>query len=203
MTTARVSQIARQSTLRLAETKSPIFTSTRSPSSDFYYASNLIYPITQGTTSESVIGEKMFLKNISIRVLYKSSTSLASPTSLQHIRVAVVKSKKDFTNTHSSITTSDIMRTPLASSPIVDTYDNHKVTVLKQYKRTLTPQTASGSQATFDINVPINSNVTFQSDNAGYLKFGNYYLILHATDGSGVNTTGLFVMSWNVNFKDM
>lgn len=197
--TKAVATIAKKATLKVAETKSYISSSTRSPVSDLYYASNLIYPITQGTTSETVIGEKMFLKNIHIRLFYKTAIGLGAAQ--QTVRFMVVQAKKDFTNSHGTVSYLDLMR-GVGGTPSVDFPDHHKVTILKKYEMVLNPSTTSGHVFVKDIYVPINANKTFQSDNSGYFKAGNYYLILHASDFSGLNTTGQFSFTWSVNYKD-
>lgn len=194
-----VTVLAKKATMRIAETKSFISQSTRSAVSDFYYASNLIYPLSQGTTAETIVGEKIFLKNMHLRVFYK--TDAARAASPQTLRIMVVQAKKDLTNTHTSITASDVMRTG-GSTPAVDYPDIHKISVLKKYEMVLNPPTTAGMALVKDIYVPINANKTFQVDNGGYFKMGNYYLILHASDFSGINSTGLFSFTWTVNYKD-
>lgn len=199
--TSAIARIAKKVDLKLAETKSFISTSTRSATSDSWYASNLIYPISENTGNENVIGEKMYLQNIKVRVSYVSASARgASP---QFLRVAVVKAKKDYTNSHALITSSDLVRTPGAAQTIDDFIDEHKVIKFKDFGRAFNPNTSSGGATYWDFTVPINRTEYFLTDNGGYFMHGNYYLMIQATDFSGINTVGTFAFTWTVNFKDM
>jgi len=195
-----VKQIAKKTTLQVAETKVYQNHDQLSLTSDFWQVRNLIYPMSQGTTSVNVIGEKIHLKSINLRCVYR--TESARTDQIQFIRCALIKSKHDYTNTSSVVTSTELVKSPTANSPVCDIFDYHKITVLRQYKRVLTPQTTKGAACIFDFNVPINKTEYFQVDNGGYLKYGNYYLVAMATDASGINTCGQFIFNWNVNFKD-
>lgn len=199
--TSAIAKIAKKVDLRLAETKSFISTSTRSATSDIWYASNLIYPITENTGNENVIGEKMYITNMKFRVSFVSATARTSTP--QFLRVAVVKAKKDFTNSHSAITNTDLIRSPAAAQTADDFIDQHKVIKLKDLCRSFNPQTASGASTFWEFTVPVNRTEYFLIDNGGYFMQGNYYLCLQATDFSGINTCGTFSFTWTVNFKDM
>jgi len=200
VTAAKVAQIARSVNLRQAETKQFQAASYLNMTSDFWQGVNLIYPMTQGTTSVNVIGEKIHLSSFNFRCLYRTDT--ARTDSIQYLRVALIKAKKDFTNTSASLSTTDLVKSPTAATPFCDMFDYHKISVIRQYKRVLIPKTTKGYATSFDFNVKVGKNEFFQTDNGGYFKNGNYYLIAMATDGTGINTTGQFIYSYDVNFKD-
>jgi len=196
--TSAIAKIAKKVDLSLAETKSFIGTSSRSGTSDFWYASNLIYPIGQGTLNENIVGEKMYIEKINFRLSWKSSSAL--PVGL---RVAVVKAKQNFTNSHASITATDIIRSPASITPLADHLDNHKLIIKKDITRVAHPNTTSGIFEEFVFSVPIKKTEYFLSDNNGYLQFGNYYLLLMGTDGTGIGSVGTWGFTWTVDFKDM
>lgn len=197
-----IAKIAKKVDLRLAETKSYLGTANFNPVSDLWYAQALSYPIAQGTAAENVIGEKMMFKNIRLRIGYTSGATLSGTP--QIIRFAIVKAKQDFTTTRSLVTASDIVRAPTGATGYCDFYDDHKITVLSQFDRAVNPNhTSSGHTTHFEVSVPINKTEYNLQNNAGYLKNGNYYLLMFATDFTGINTTGTWFYSWTVDFKDM
>lgn len=194
-------RIAKKVDFATAETKSYLGTSARSAVSDFWYASNLTYPIAQGTASTNVLGEKMYITNLKFRIFYLANPSLVGVP--QIIRVAVVKAKQDFTNSHSAITAADVIRSPAATNSFPDFLDDHKIKIIRQYSRALNSGNDFPQVTVMELNVPIKRTEYIQVDNGGYFMTGNYYLLLNATDFSGVNTAGTFNFSWTVDFKDM
>lgn len=200
MTEKKVVQIAKRVNIKQAETKQFQATNSYNMTSDSWKGVNLIYPMSQGYASTNLIGEKIFLRSITVKALY--ITDGARTSSTQYVRLALIKAKKDFTNSSATLTASDIVKTPTAATSYPDIFDTHKISVLRQYKRILHPNTTSGTATSFEFSVPIGKNEYWQSDGAGYLKSGNYYLVLNASDASGINTTGNFFITYSVNFVD-
>jgi len=63
--------------------------------------------------------------------------------------------------------------------------------------------TQQNSVAHFNIRVPINKSHWFRSDNSGYLKNGDYYLIMVAEkDTAPVGNGGYVSYQWAMNFTD-
>lgn len=201
---AEVSKIAKRVVLRQAETKSYYQSSTNATVFDTVgYARNLIYPIAQGATSETVIGEKLHIKNIRIKgqMLFNGTTEADKMT-----RFVIIKSEKDLTNSQASITLSDVFRAtsngslaPTVSSPDLHKidlfYDSGPIRVVKSYATHLPIYP-------IDINVNIDKTEYFDGDNSGNLKGGNYYFVFTAYDGSTANMANI-AFDWTVNYKDL
>lgn len=196
--TKAVTKIVKKVDHKLAETKSYLGTASINPISDGWYSQNLIFALSQGITSTTLVGTKIFLKSFHLRVFYE--TLAARGSNPQLLRVAIIRAPQHLGSGLQS--NSDIIRTPAGSTTYQHFLDYHKVSVLKEYKRFINPLTASQQSTGFDIKIPINKTVTFASDNGGYLKDANYYIIVNASDYSGVNQPGQFQISYEVNFQD-
>lgn len=196
--TKAVTKIVKKVDHKLAETKSFLGTVSLNPISDGWYSQNLIFALSQGVSAETMVGTKLFLKSFHLRVFYE--TLAARGSSPQLIRVAVIRAPQHLGS--GLLNTSDIVRAPAGATTYQHFIDYHKVSVLKEYKRFINPLTASQQSTGFDIKIPINKTVTFTADNSGYLKDSNYYLVVNASDYSGVNQAGQFQISYEVNFQD-
>lgn len=198
-----VARIARNVALKAAETKSFISNvSGGSQTQDAVVATNLIYSIGQGVTAESVIGEKVFIKNIHLKGYFNTDTTNDAACTL---RCALVRTKKALTNSRASITVTDAFRTNVTNEAALGHFDLHKVDVLwdKMYKVGIPNISGLSMTQAFDFNVPINKTHYFDADNSGYFKDKNYYLIVTAyKEKFGTVTPGFMSLQWTVNFKD-
>lgn len=202
MSVQQVSRIARSVTLRAAETKSYLkdIGNTNQPD-DALRVWNLNYGISQGTTAEGIVGEKLHLKNIRIQGIVNSATQGNSNT--KTVRMLVFKTKKALATGTSGIdvTVTDVMRSNIGT--FRNHVDLHKVDLL--YDRTLMLTPNYNNQVvskTFTINVPINKTEYFDTDNSGFLKDKNYYFAIQHYDGNGIYTPATHSFCYSVNFKD-
>lgn len=199
-----VATIAKKAVLRQAETKSPITNVNITLGDNLVYAQNLIYFIPQGDSSTAVDGAKMNIRNINIRgqlTGYNTSVDNAPIT----FRVAVVKTKKALTNTNTAITATDVLRSNTSYNASLGHFDLHSVTLLEDKTFSLpTPNIANTAvMKPFDMNIRVNKDEYYDKDNSGYLKGGNYYVIITASRwGAGSVNAGAAYLQWTVNFKD-
>lgn len=202
MTAQKVATIAKKVVMKSAETKSFLGNSgTIAPLDTIYNVQNLIFPIAQGLSAENIIGEKLHILNMRIRL--NMFTTNNSNNITKYARVVCFAIKKPLTNTNTTITASEIFRVPLGANPTQHHVDLHKVDLLYDNVFTLVPQVAAQTVQRF-VQIPININksVTFESDNSGYLKNKNYYLAVMGQDGSSISSPVTFTYTYSVNFKD-
>lgn len=201
-----VATIAKRVVHREAETKSAINSLSQAVAGDSVYAQNINFFLAQGDTSESIDGEKFMLKNIYMKAsIIKHNNSTATNEDLT-FRVMLIRTKKALTNTSTIITYSDVFRGSsdrLASKGFVDL---HKVDLLydKTFHFSQPNQANTFAQKAITINKKINKNLLFDTDNGGYLKDKNYYLIYTAhTPNNTVETVATLRAQWALNFKDL
>lgn len=201
---AQVARIARQVTLKTAETKSYIANIADSVTDNVYRVVCLNYGMVEGNTAETRVGEKVFIKNVRIKGT-ALNTSGGGASMLQRIgRITVFMAKKNLaTSSPSTLTTrSDVFRgTAYIHS---DHVDLHKVTLL--YDNTfLFPLQNATDQYTnklIDINVPINRTKFFDSDTQTYFKDMDIYVAYGIYTNGGITTPGQFIFNYAVNWKD-
>lgn len=201
-----VTAIAKKATLKVAETKSSISIRLADLFNDLVYAQNLNFHLAQGQTAETIVGEKLYLKNIYIKGRFYSYNTAGAGNSNLHCRLMVIRTKKALTNTFSSITYDDVFRgstTEIAESGFPDL---HKVDVIKDvtYKIPMANISTEGTSTSFTHNLKINKTLFFDTDNGGYFKDKNYYLICsaHKADNPAANV-GAIRFQWALNFKDL
>lgn len=200
-----VAKIARSVVQSQAELKSYYTTWTSINYDNLVSGFNPIYPISQGATAETAVGEKIFLKDIQVSgFMYPAiTTSFANSTMA---RLIVIHSRdKLFSGSQSNITSSNIFRANGSGYLTVDQLDRHKITVLHDSKWTI-PQylTAATTHTPFYAKVPIGKTETFDADGSGYLKDGQYFvaLIMYDGRGTGSNFWGA-KLNTSVNFTDI
>lgn len=192
-----------------AETKSPITNNGVSGVllfPDLVYAQNLNHFIAQGLTAETIIGEKIFIKNIRAKLLMFALNSVSAGQTDTTFRVAFIRTKQPLTSTNTNITTVDVFRNNPQAVASQGHLDLHKVDVL--YDKTFhfgQPNQANVLQ-TKEVEVVLNINKThyFDTDNGGYLKDKNYYMIYTAHKGDLTVATNCAALRavWAINLKD-
>lgn len=195
----------RQITRGVAETKSLLtMVSQGNIFPDTVYAQNLNSYISQGITSESIIGEKLFIKNIHLKLRLSSFNNAIATNGRLNYRLLVIKTKKALTTTYTTITGTDVFRNA-SDAATLGHVDLHKVDLLYDRKGSIVQpnQQNVNEQISVDINIPVNRTHWFDTDNGGYFKDKNYYLIWTATkpDTPAANI-GFMSSAWSVNFKD-
>jgi len=208
LTAKKVAAIARRVTMKAAETKSYLQNSFLDPVDDLIGCQNLIYPISQGTGAGSIIGEKLYIKNIRIKGRLYSNTATNKNSKL--CRIIVFRTKKQLTNTSTnSILSSDLFQNSVGGLAAKGHVDLHKVQLLVDKTFTIhmdlgdvTGTAGYRKQIPWEINVPVNRTEYFDQDNSGYLKSSNIYLAYTASDGSATLNPAVCEYSWAVNFKD-
>lgn len=199
-----IKSIATKAARSVSETKSELLSNDRLTADGIVYAQNLNYQIAQGVTSQNVIGEKIFLKNINI---HGYAVNLAGSTNDSPItvRLCVVRTETPLTTTTpSAINATDVFRSATGKLARQGHVDLHKVDLLYDKQMVInTDITGVNSTQPFTIRVPINKSLWFRSDNSGYLKNGDYYLIMVAEkDNAPVGNGGYVSYQWAMNFTD-
>lgn len=211
-------KIAKRVVLKLAETRSPIFSRDYTLGApDVVYAWNLNYFMSQGDTGYQFTGEKVLIKNIHLmaNMVYNGNANTAGSyyNYPRFLRLSIVKTKDALTATTGSVTASQVFRqetgtlgTFLASTGHIDL---HKVKLIYDKKFTFDARDQGTTSAvthrlkSIDVNIPINKTEFFDGDTTGYFKSGNYYAIWTYEDPLGA-TNGFYVRGvWSVNVKDM
>lgn len=204
-TVAQVAKIARQVTLRAAETKSYISSNlVLNPLDGEWRVQNLIFNIPQTGTAEGVIGEKLFITNMRFRATVGLQQPSLAGLPTRYGRVVIFKTKKPLTNSSIAITATDLVRAPASTLTLNNHIDLHKVTLLRDFTFKMPLQNTAGQLVLqqFDFNIPVNKTEYFDADNSGYLKNMNYYLAYTAYDGNGVAQVAPMSYQYSVNFKD-
>ena len=203
--TKKVTGIAKKVVHREAETKSALNNSIPGNMfNDSVYAQNLNFFISQGSNAENVIGEKFYLKNIHIKGTLSNLVNINTGNTPLFYRLLVIRTKKPLTNSSSIITATDIFRSSNSIASLAHV-DLHKVDLIKDITGKLTnPINLTNDQTRFDINLKINKTHFIDTDNGGYLKDKNYYLIFTAYKvDNPVFNVGFLSLNWSINFKDM
>jgi len=176
---------------------------------DTVYALNLNAPLLQGISSEQVIGEKIHLKNIHLKLLITAINSTGASNQNLIFRTLVVRTKKALTVTQSSVAFDDIFRggteSPTFDRASLAMVDLHRVDLLydKTHVFSQPNQANVDVEKPVDIQIKINKNHMIDTDNGSYFKDKNYYLITtcHKNDLTAVNV-GLLNVAWTLNFKN-
>lgn len=208
LTAKSVAKIAKSVVMRQAETKSPINALSLNLFAPNVYAINLNHFIGQGSAAYQVTGEKVFIKNMRLKMY--ADFQFASYNATNLLRCFVIKTKKALTNTSTVITNSDVFRNDGSANPNlparISHIDLHKVSLISQDRIIeATPSIVDTvvSRA-WEFNIPINRTEYFDQDNSGDFKNGSYYLILAVQKsgdvGLAVNTN--FSVQWSINIKD-
>lgn len=201
-----VRSIAKSVTLNLAETKSFISNVVQPLFNDLVYAQNLIFGITQGNAAEGIVGEKMYLKNFYMRFLLTSTNNGTATNESLGVRLLVIRTKKPLVNTWGPIVQGDVFRGANVAFAYQGMVDMHEVDLLyDQVHEFEQPNQLNINSGKFvEIKVPVNKTHYFDTDNGGYFKDKNYYLIATAVkDNIGIATNvGAIRGQWLVNFKD-
>lgn len=202
-----VATIAKKVTYKVAETKSALNTGIAySHFDDAVYAQNLNFFLAQGISSEQIVGEKFYMKNIHIKGSFSNINSSISGNGTLTWRLAIIRTKKALTSSTLQITGTDVFRNSTTQIASLGMIDLHKVDLIYDKIHTISqPNISNANQnVPFDINVQINKTHFLDLDNSGYLKDKNYYLVssCHKADGVAQNT-GFIRFQYSLNFKDM
>lgn len=171
---------------------------------DLVYALNLNYLITQGVSAQDVIGEKIFLKNIHLKVLMSSLNTTTATNGRLNYRLCVIKTKKLLTTSYSTVTTTDVFRAS-QNPATLGMVDLHKVDLLYDGIKSIMPPSIANNNdsVSTDINIPINRTHFFDQDSSGVFKDKNYFLIWTAQKPDApLANVGFLKTGWTVNFKD-
>lgn len=204
ITTQDVVRIAKSVVHRSAETKSYVRYVSATPLDNVCYAINVIGRIGQGNSSETVIGEKMYMKNLRVRGFTYSNNATFTT---KQLRILVIRTKQQLTTTEAVISgLTDVFRTGTTTLTPVAHIDLHKSDVLYDNIWSITPRTGSVTPNTetvpFEFNVPINRTEYFDSDNGTYLKDKTYYILVCPYESSGVTNPLGVQIAYATNWKD-
>lgn len=202
-----IRNIARSVALKAAETKSKLSSLNGSMTDAVVYARNICFNLAQGTTSETYLGEKIYIKNFHFKgqIAFDGTKTDRG----KNYRLMVIKSDTNYTTSSSYgtvMTYSDIFRTSSNSAlPCHALHaDLHKVRVLYDVSGTLDKTFATYSNVVgFDFNIPIHKVETFTGDNNGTFRDGQYFFVFMVDDLNGVITsTASIGYDYSINFKD-
>lgn len=197
-----IRNIARSVALRAAETKSKLSTVSGSLFDAVVYGRNICYNLSQGTTSETYIGEKIFLKNFHFKgqIAFNGTTERDKSGRLM---IIYTDTQLTTSSSFSALTTSDVFRVGTSGLPSQVLHaDLHKVRVLYDQQILVKKQYSTHVPIyAFDINLHLNKVETFTGDNNGTFKNGQYFFIFMADDLSSANMASI-AFDYTVNFKD-
>lgn len=204
-TSKQVRAIAKKVVLREAETKSAIFQTGNNHYHDLVYAQNLIFGIAQGTSANSIIGEKLLIKNINLKGVITNLNNTSATNSSLMFRTVIIRTKTPLVNTFGVITQDQVFRQNYLEPATTGMLDLHKVDVLYDKTHLISQPNISNvdNQRPFSLNLKVNKTHFVDTDNGGYLKDKNYYLITTChKSGVIVSNVGYLRVTWTVNFKD-
>lgn len=147
---------------------------------------NPFYPLSQGSTAETMIGEKIHVKNLRVNgFMYNAIPSATSNDCM--VRMFLIHARdKLHSGSQSNITPADIFRSGGSGFRTVDSLDYHKIKVLKEVKMTIRYNANSQLiHRPFSFTYNFNKNETFDADSSGYLKNGQYFFCIITYDGRG------------------
>lgn len=186
-----------------SETKSALFSASHAPTDDTVIVNNLVYSMTQGTSAETLVGEKFNLKNIHFRFNIFNNVGGSTNSDTKVYRLIVFRTKKPLTNSSTTITPTDLFRTNVPNLASRAHVDLSKVSLLYDKTFTMTPQqTGQRIFKPLHFKVDFNTQERFDADNSGYLKKSNIYLACTAVDGSIVAQPIAFNYTYTINYKD-
>lgn len=187
-----VSKIAKSVTMKVAETKT-LSTFWGSLMYDHLLSSiNPIYQFSQGTTAESIVGEKIYIDSLDISGYMYAAIAATANCQVRHL--VVHARDKLHTGAQSTVTKSSVFKDN--GRPITDFIDTHKVDVVFDQMQDIHPDfTGQVSNAVFKFNVPIRRTKYFDADSSGYFKDGQYFYIQVVYDGRGTASN-----YWGTNF---
>lgn len=210
-----VAQIAKKVNNKQAETKSAASNALIYPGlSDIVRVQNLNYFMTQGVSDNSFIGSKIHLKNINLRCLFRrhgSANLTGSYNEAVLARIVIFSTKKQLTTSQVDMTASDLFRTDgitskYATLPFIDRnkvrlhYD--KVINLTSPNPTSIASASPANERFLKINIKVNSNKLWDSDNSGFFKYGNYYAAVVYSSTTDIPNYVSAQCNWVFNFKD-
>lgn len=211
LTASKVAQIAKKAVMKVAETRSPIYSESRNMYAGLVGMRNLNYFISQGDTASTIQGEKVHIKNIRFNLYGEIFNNGDTTNNEVIIRMFFLKSDRQYTNSWTLQTPAAIFRDDGSSSPsdVARTahIDLHKNKLISKDIRVTLKPSISGQTLVLhkEFDLPINKDCYFRADNSGYFRDGDYYFVIaiqKAGDvGTVVNTA--LTMQWAVNCKDM
>ena len=202
LTPATVAKIARRVVNSNIELKQLTGTQSQTfAAADGYYHFNLNYIFSQGITFGTQIGEKVKLKHLRIRVLFQNGSG--APDKVSYARVSVTKSRTNWTSTKIQMTAiTDIYKSGTILPLMFP--DNSKVKFLYDNYFQLPAANITNQQAKYvvPIDIPFNKVETFQYDNAGIFRDGDYFLEVGLGDYTSSTATFACNISWEWDFQD-
>lgn len=148
-------------------------------------ACNLTFAIAQGTSGSQRIGDKIYLKGVSVKVV--QSTTLTVPVSLHY---AIIGSDDEITGNNTTVTASDYVKNAGIDSDLWR-LDPERMQILKKGVVRIRPVIDSAAEKKNYRTFYTKMNRNFQYNPAsGYARFKNYYLLTWAAvSGGGLNNT--------------
>lgn len=175
--TKAVRKIAKKVVLGMAETKTYFYSFSKNQINFIENYWNLFYDLTQGIADNNRIGDRIRSQSIQLRVNFFENNSVPAATP-SDIRVVVFWAKERVNNAlgpNTWLGTSLIK--PGAGTALNGFIDTDKFQVVKDIKYHYNPnQTSTVTNHYHRINIPINKQIQYDSENGGYLKFKNLYV---------------------------
>lgn len=147
-----------------------------------HYFENILYWIGQGTSDEQRIGDRIYVKNISFKFNITDDPATTSGSKI-FIKVYIMKAR-DATRVGTGSpawgpwTPSNIVKSGyVATNAWLDT---ERQTFIKKKSLSL-PYEQIGNQGRWlqtGMSFNMNKNIQYDGDNAGYIRNGNYYLVM-------------------------
>lgn len=192
-----IATIAKKVNLKVAENKVKTAELALNPTDTFTYAVNLTANLAQGTSNSQVIGERIMLKNIHLKVRLTANPQASQDTVM---RLLVVKSNARWTNTSTSFAATNVFTTTAHAG--IRMVDFSKVQLLSDKVFTIKHNFPAQQPSTIvDTIISLNRSIIYEDNTLTYGKTGNYYLIVTGQDYS-VASIGNVYINWLLNYTD-
>ena len=206
--TKYIAKVAGRVVRRVAETKTYYYgLGTSNWFNNSFKAWNVFYPIGQGTGDSQRIGDKIQPVSAQLSGVFYTN-DINTTNSQTTIRIMVVQNRYQQTNGVVTYQFTDWAGpNPIKVGDAIRGFiDTEQFTVLRDYKIQINPlnNTQTVNNRYVKINIPMPKNFQYGSDNGGYGKFKNYYVLVAVyNSGNGPNNYIRFDGNFKLLFKDL
>ncbi|AIF34811.1 putative capsid protein [Sewage-associated circular DNA virus-4] len=209
--TKTIRRIAVKAIKSQAETKNYYYHwLVQNQSTAFPYAHNAFYEINQGVGDNQRIGDKVYVSRLTYKLGFTIDSNFFAPFGVRgdiYVRCLLVQNKARQNNGITGFLPtwggSVLMKSGYFQNGIVD---KEQFTVLRDRNFHLSPGNAINGKQTYYRNISVRwaKNIQYDSDNGGYMKFKNTYLIYQIYSPDGYTTGGFTTnIVHNIQFKDL
>lgn len=184
-TKAKLTKVVKSIVNKASETKHHLLTWDNNYLDSAMKACNLTYAIGQGTSGSQRIGDKIYLKGVSVKSII--SSSLTVPTSIHY---AIIGSDDEITGSNTTVNPGDYVKNAAIDADLWR-LDPERFSVMKSGVMRVRPMISTTDEKKNFKNFYCKFNKNFQyNPGTGFARFKNYYLLTWASvSGGGLSTT--------------